>query len=571
MSKILFICTRNQIDEKANNASYDKLNRISRKVIPDNITPNPTNIIANGTIKAAIYNPVDTLSVNENGICMGNILGNNKDWWKTSFVKPVGTYALFRWDDKCVKIDSDIVGSRTIWYFKNDNIFIVSTSQRAIINYLGNFTFNKNVIPWVLSTGTLGPDLSWDTRIKFISPNSTLILKRDNWNLDVLSNEAEFKEETYSDQESCDILKEILIRSFECTKLDSEKWVLPLSGGYDSRAILLFLLKQGNILRTITWGIEKSLHDKKNDAYIAKTLAGELNVEHEYFVTDKANENIVTILDRVLIAGEGRIDAIGAYMDGFKIWKTLFENKICAIVRGDEGFGWDNVSNEKELRRVLGMSLITDYENTKQFESLLSKQEIPENLNRNIDESLEMWRDRLYHEFRIPYVLAALSDMKLPYVEIMNPLLNREIILCVRKMKDSLRTNKKAFRDIVNSISPKIPYAKYSAIAQSKNILKSKEVVENILKALNTKLAEHLLPQELLGYIKSNMKNIEAHASTYQKKSRAVKETLRRILGKQVKRLVKNYVIKSNLDVNILAFRAYIIVRMHEILLSDLK
>ena len=57
-------------------------------------------------------------------------------------------------------------------------------------------------------------------------------------------------------------------------------------------------------------------------------------------------------------------------------------------------------------------------------------------------ESLTVWRDTLYHEYRIPVYLAALGDLKLPYVEQMNPLLSRKILTVFRCFPDHLRKGK---------------------------------------------------------------------------------------------------------------------------------
>lgn len=58
------------------------------------------------------------------------------------------------------------------------------------------------------------------------------------------------------------------------------------------------------------------------------------------------------------------------------------------------------------------------------------------------------WRDRLWLQFRTPYVTAALDDIKTAYVEIVNPLLCREVVETVQRLPIVLRENKIVFRQI---------------------------------------------------------------------------------------------------------------------------
>jgi len=78
-----------------------------------------------------------------------------------------------------------MVASRTIWYVQTDDVFMASTSQRAIVYFLHEFQPDKTAFLWMLSSGTLGPDASWDSRVKRLGPNARLILDRSMWRLRV--------------------------------------------------------------------------------------------------------------------------------------------------------------------------------------------------------------------------------------------------------------------------------------------------------------------------------------------------------------------------------------------------
>jgi hypothetical protein len=112
-------------------------------------------------------------------------------------------------------------------------------------------------------------------------------------------------------------------------------------------------------LATITWGLESSINNKTNDAYIAKKLASVVGVPHNYYCTNLSIESVEKLIDRFLICSEGRIDHLSGYMDGLEIWRRLAEDeKIYGIIRGDEGFGWIPVSSELTVRFSVGTGLL---------------------------------------------------------------------------------------------------------------------------------------------------------------------------------------------------------------------
>ena len=143
MSKLVYICARNSeklpFDEK-------DIEQLSIHLAPDNIRPRSPRIIKGDGILIGILNPMESLPIKGHSVCMGAFFGEEKSWWKPAGEVPDGTYALFRGDNSCIELVSDIVATRTIWYVKTDNIFIASTSQRAIVYFLQSFKPNHAVI-----------------------------------------------------------------------------------------------------------------------------------------------------------------------------------------------------------------------------------------------------------------------------------------------------------------------------------------------------------------------------------------------------------------------------------------
>ncbi|MDB5119315.1 MAG: hypothetical protein JWN56_533 [Sphingobacteriales bacterium] len=567
MSKIVYVCYRNAELLPTIKAG---IAHASTRILPDNISPNKTKVIEKEGVIYAIFNPVDSIIEADGNVLLGGIYGNDKEWGKLEQPIPDGSFALFRGNDTSIEVASDAAGSRSVWYYNDDELFIASTSQRAIVCVIGNFQLNKNVLPWILSTGSLGPSNSWDSRIKLLPPDSSALLNRFSWEVNVKSQTIKFNPTVASDDQYEDSLMKSLLKTFRGLNIDFTKWILPLSGGYDSRGILCLLNKIGanlNKLTAVTWGLNQSLTEVSNDAYVAKKLADYFEMPHKYYSTDLSDESIETIFNRFIICGEGRIDHIGGYLDGFRIWKTLFEDNVEGIIRGDVSFSEKPAISYDSIRSLQGMALCEEYANLENYESYgIPKQVIPAHLAPQSGESITALRDRLYHQFRIPTILASLNDLKLSYVEILNPLLSREVLYTTRQLPDTLRSGKVLFKKIVNSLSPDVEYATQGANAEKKTVFQSIAVVNFLKKELTSKNQQTIFSDEFIDYVLSSLKvneNIVKGNKTF--KQRLIKYTPHWLLRNRARLGVP----KSNVDFNVLAFRVYMAIKMNQLLHED--
>lgn len=577
MAKCIFVCSREPLPDSAKST----LEKVCSKISPDNIILPEPRIRIGEKSAFGIMNPSPLISTDQNSILMGQIYGESCNWHKPGNTAPDGSYAIFRDDENACELVTDAVATRTIWYYKDDSKFIASTSQRAIIIYLGTFEFNRDVIPWMLSTGSLGPGLSWDKTIKQVPPDSTVTLDKNRWAIETKTKSIEFKHSKKSDKEHERKLKEAIEKTFRSLNLNLSEWAIPLSGGYDSRAIISLLSKAGADIektKTVTWGLKDSINDKKNDAYIAKKIAQKYSVAHQYYHTDDTpDEPVEKVVTRILLQGEGRIDQISGYMDGFTLWKKLYEDGIQGTIRGDEGFGisrgiegltlqiFNRIATTATIRLHVGCCLCADYLNTKNYlEHGFPLQEMPPYLMKKPDESLHEYRDRLHHCYRFPTILSALSDLKLSYTEQITPFLSKNILDYARQLPDQLRTEKVLFKKIVKSISPKVPFATKNAIAQAGDILKRKDVVELITAELRSERAERLFPKAFTQHILEKIK-----VQGQLKSSFTLKSFLKKYLPKIVKKILRDKCLYLSLDYNILAFRVFMISRMNAIFTED--
>ncbi len=279
MSKIVLVCCRNPaaVEELGQMASV-----FSRRLLPDNICPRPPRVLSSPGLSVFVLNPSDTLPIEGVSVCGGRFCENSAGWAEPGAAIPDGSFALYRGSSAEIEIATDAVASRTIWYTKSSEMFVASSSQRAIVMLLKDFLPNEEVFPWMLSSGTLGPGNSWDRRIELLPPESRLVLDRRAWTVELTVRPCEFRVDRAGTHRHKQAMRAAVLDSLAGLELDSREWVLPLSGGYDSRAILLGLPDRRH-LKCVTWGSTASLADGTSDSAVAARLARRLKLDHEFW------------------------------------------------------------------------------------------------------------------------------------------------------------------------------------------------------------------------------------------------------------------------------------------------
>ena len=329
---------------------------------------------------------------------------------------------------------------------------------------------------------------------------STLRLDRRSWRLDVTSEPVTFEPARRSDDEHVAELGAAILDSCADLHVDLADWVLPLSGGMDSRALLLALLETGRRPRCVTWGLRSAVTDPANDAAVARVLADTTGVEHLYYPTDHSEEDVGAVLDRFLVAGEGRSEDFAGYTDGLATWKQLFESGVAGVIRGDEpGWGYRTYHSESYARRRVHLRVLADYPPSHLIHQLgLEPQPVPSQLTRHERESLTTYRDRIYEAYNLPTFFAALNDVKTPYVEIANPFLTRRVVSVVRSLPDHLREHRRAFAAFVHAYGPDVPFATKAAPAEPTEYLARPGLVAEVRNELESSRAESVLDRGAL-------------------------------------------------------------------------
>jgi len=542
---------------------------LNRKLAGDNIDPRPPAFFSQAGISAALLNPSSAARTHGASIAVGPVLDPRDDWHVPGAPLPDGSYALLRADDAKVELAADSVGSRTIWYALTNHELIASTSQRAIVTLLGSFEPNRDALPWMLSSGTLGPTAAWDSRLHRLQPGERVVLDRARWRLESRSEPVVFAaDHAVSRATHFERLRGAVIETCRRWSFDARKWVLTLSGGADSRSLLCLLRERG--IRAVTWGLPYATEQDGNDAQVARRIANALAVPHRFFAIDSRAGAPDVVLERFITAGEGRVARISGYVDGFDIWKTLFDEGYDGVIRGDEAFGSISVSSPFQARYTASLTTLADFFRTHECEAFeLPAQPLPESLERGRRETLATWRDRLYQQFRVPTLLAGLTDLKTAYVEVGNPLLARPVLECVRALPDDLRTEKRLWREIVDAQLPDFALATRVAIPSLNDFLSDPRVLALLLDELTSERARDVFAPLLRARCCAALRAALS-------KSRAARReswhppSLFRAVPAQVRAIVRNWRdMHISIDPIVFAFRAFVATRMHALLRTD--
>lgn len=359
-----------------------------------------------------------------------------------------GAYAVINNSENELSFFNDQLGSRMLWYYLDEDSLIVSTSQRAIVAMKGNFQFNENTLAWYLSSGCQGPFISWDKDIKQVLPYLEYKLNIADWSIDSIQKPnmdlpasgttkmSDFLELYQSEVKKS--LKQIIY------EYPNGQVLMPLSGGLDSRT-LLALSNDANLddrVTLVNWGAPKAknVFDDKIAANRVASFYGKplLNVSLPAEVSCYDE-----VLDRYIEAGEGQIDNLNAFTDGFKAWEDLFLQGYRVVVRGDIAVTEGVDQNALQLRERMGLTLFADYKNIAEFplKDYIKLQD-DYGSERLKGESLIRWRDRQFAHWAMPTEVAAYTDQISNYMENRAPMLNWSLFKLYMGLPDKEKGNK---------------------------------------------------------------------------------------------------------------------------------
>ncbi|MDX2245504.1 MAG: hypothetical protein SF052_01910 [Bacteroidia bacterium] len=565
MAKLIQICTRSTEIK----GFETKVKTLFNRLLPSDISPRPPLIRSSDHLYIGILNPSPTLTFSGDSVCLGKMFAASDGWAIPGNETPDGNFALFRNTHTKTEVITDILGSRTVWYYFDEERLIVSTSQRCIVYFLESFEPNPEVYSWFISSGTLGPELSWDRRIRYLPGNSRLKLDRLNWKLEIETTPVNFTLGDYREADIPEIYENALRETLGNIHLNHDHWSLLLSGGYDSRGLCYFLPFTQD-MKGISWGKPSSIRAKNTDPFIAAQIAQKQGIDFRFLPIKNSAGHFEEMISRFLINGEGRSDKISGYMDLFATWKSIFESNVYGLIRGDHTFDYRPSANAFETRYNYYLLTLNDYTGLKDWGKFnLPDQVIPEKFVQLRTESFAEWGGRLDRMFYFPMIQAALADLKLGYVEKTNPYINRRLMDIQGSLPVNAHLGKAVFKDIIRKKYPEIPFATTQALTTEENFTTQPKVARYI--------CENLRNPDSTSVFSSQMKNLIADSITQslEKSSfdffQKIKKTLKKRIPNSLKKSIKKPFYKTEPDFPLIGFRIVLIEKMHQLLCEDAR
>ena len=433
------------------------------------------------------------------GVCLGGLFGTGERWSETGAPAPDGTYALVRYDAGAVELLTDVTASRTIWWTQTDEALLASTSQRALVALLGDLRLDPAATAWLLSSGTLGPETAWDARLHVLPPDARLVLDRAAWRCRVDRRPAVFAAAARDAEAHVAALREAIAATCAELGLDLSQWLLPLSGGVDSRSILAAMAGAGATPQCVTWTTPASLRDPLSDARIAPLVARHFGAEHHHRVLAEPEGGPDWALDRFVSAGEGCNDEFSGYTDGCAVWRDLAGEGVSG--RHPRRRVGRRAQARRARRRLTARRAAPSWSRTSTRPTRSGASASPPRSGRSGSIARTASRPRstaigMSQQVYVPMVLGPLNALKGRYLEIVNPLLSRRVIGAARELPDELRAYGRALHRVAGAACPWIPYSRNSSLPDAGHYLSRPDVIEALVRELTSPRMARVLSDE---------------------------------------------------------------------------
>jgi hypothetical protein len=224
-----------------------------------------------------------------------------------------GRYSLIIWDEqeRELNVATDAFGNRHIYYLHANGHISLSTNL-SILTCSPHFrrTLDTQGVVESLCLGYQLEDRTLFSGIKLVPPSSLLIFKRGNLQIiekkrvtsSVLSPNLSWKDATEE-------LHFLLCDSLKQRLSDNTKYIIPLSGGLDSRCLTGLSHELGLKYRCYTYGVKGC-----KDLQIAPRVASALGTTTE-IAMNKPDYILRRWGDPFLLNGDLRIPTIGVFID----------------------------------------------------------------------------------------------------------------------------------------------------------------------------------------------------------------------------------------------------------------
>jgi asparagine synthase (glutamine-hydrolysing) len=213
-----------------------------------------------------------------------------------------GEFCIVIWNEekKKLTIVTDHLGTKPIYYYKDENHTIIAPEVKAILNVINKCTVDKDAVREFLTFGYCLDDHTFIQSIKLALPGyvtelNKRISKKEYWSIQ------DFIGEKKTAKPLDKLIKEhqeLLDRAVDRRVSRNKTYCVSLSGGLDSRTIVAFLGRHGHKnVKTTTFGVSNCLDEK-----YAIRVAQFLNLPNTFFELNpekikESFEKIVYLMD----------------------------------------------------------------------------------------------------------------------------------------------------------------------------------------------------------------------------------------------------------------------------------
>ena len=205
---------------------------------------------------------------------------------ETQSKTPDGVFAQWQWDGKTLTVTHDRFGFYPVYYYHDENSIVISPSLIRMMPFCRKRNMDGTALAVYLRTGSfIGNDTPF-VHIKALGPNETL--KWNQGRITLTGGEIIIpKQMNIPRQEAKKEFSRLFAQAISKRRPKTNSFVIPLSGGRDSRHILFELLKQ-NMRPEYCVTFEDFPDWRGEDLPVAKAIVKETGLKHVVIKQDRS-------------------------------------------------------------------------------------------------------------------------------------------------------------------------------------------------------------------------------------------------------------------------------------------
>lgn len=505
---------------------------------------------------ACVFAPGPGTQLQETGALIGPPFKSPSKFFHVGGQTPTGSFGLVRLNDEFVEIPVAPITNYPIWYYHDTDRFAASTSQLLLIGLLGSWQPNQENANWVLRTLLPAPYTSWDRRIKLMTPDAVFRLNRNSWQSSISTKPFTLTPKQQTKVQAKAELAERLAVVFQEVDWGKANWLVPLSGGVDSRTSLMLAHRYAKQnLKALTYGYAHYSGNKYGNQAVAKRVSNAANIPQDFVIEQPNFGDPEGRIRRFVRASDGRGFTALEHLEGPDFLKRNSILGDCWL-RSDEVYGWAKMVDKADVETICHFDLLRKSALPEEIQPLLGGIGIPQQLQQNRGESLEDWRDRLYHTFRIPTHITFYVDLECNFFDVFNPHLHSPVVDWTRTQLASFRTDKSLFKDFAWDLGPKVPYAVFDDQFNYKALGGLPELDSLIAEWVPKAVEWWGFDQKAVEWILNNRIrfNIEDIFPKVNPRKQLLRSKLKRVLPRQLTSIIKGKLPPNRLSANQLAY-----------------